>query len=140
MAPVLLHLKCGFEYSSTQMKCYVCYLPRSIASTNVSCFVCTRAGLNCPLEGSLKYDLTCLASSLYVICTGEKLPETSEQLLEKLVGGNRMLPPTLQIVMICLQLNDIDSVWESAKVCIEAADGMDHSLIVRHDTVWPKVR
>ena len=97
-------------------------------------------GLNCPLEGSLKYDLTCLASSLYVICTGEKLPETSKQLLEKLVGGNRMLPPTLQIAMICLQLNDIDSVWESTKVCIEAADGMDHSLIVRHDTVWPNVR
>ena len=99
-------------------------------------------GLNCPLEGSLKYDLTCLASSLYVICTGEKLPETSKQLLEKLVGvgGNRMLPPTLQIVMICLQLNDIDSVWEAAKVCIEAADGMDQYLIVRHDTVWPKVK
>ncbi|KAG7338768.1 serine/threonine protein kinase-like protein [Nitzschia inconspicua] len=97
-------------------------------------------GLNCPLEGSLKYDLTCLASSLYVICTGEKLPETSKHLLEKLVGGNRKLPPTLQIVMICLQINDIDSVWESAKVCIEAADGMDHSLMVRHDTIWPKVR
>ena len=100
-------------------------------------------GLNCPLEGSLKYDLTCLASSLYVICTGEKLPETSQQLLEKLVGGNRMLPPTLQIVRICLQqFNDIDSIWESAKLCIEsaAADGLDHSLIVRPDTVWPKVR
>ena len=99
-------------------------------------------GLNCPLQGSLKYDLTCLASSLYVICTGEKLPETSKQLLEKLGGGNRMLTPTLQIVRICLQLNDIDSVWEAAKVCIEQAadDGMDHSLIVPHNTVWPKVR
>eukprot|EP00977_Amphora_coffeiformis_P025642 scaffold20985_cov221-Amphora_coffeaeformis.AAC.2 len=97
-------------------------------------------GLECPQEGSLKYDLTCLASSLYMIGTGERLPETSQQLIESLERGNQMLPPALRIAISCLRLTDIDSIWEHAKGCVEAANAMDRSLVVPYDTVWPKVR
>jgi serine/threonine protein kinase len=42
-------------------------------------------GRECPQEGSLKYDLTCLASSLYMIGTGDSLlPETTQQLVQSL--------------------------------------------------------
>jgi Protein kinase domain len=57
-------------------------------------------GLNCPLEGSLKYDLTCLASSLYVICTGEKLyarargPQRTGWSVSLSVGTARSIDPT----------------------------------------------
>lgn len=97
-------------------------------------------GLECPQEGSLKYDLTCLASSLYMIGTGEKLPETSQQLVESLERGNQKLPPALRIAKSCLQLTDIDSIWEYAKGCVEAAIAVDRSLVVPYDNVWPKVR
>lgn len=96
--------------------------------------------LECPQEGSFKFDLTCLASSLYMVCTGEQLPETSLQLVENLESGDQQQrSPTLQIAKGCFQLNDIDSIWEYAKGCVEAADGLDRSLIVAYDSIWPKV-
>ena len=96
-------------------------------------------GLECPQGGSLNYDLTCLASSLYTICTGEKLPKTSFQLAQNLERPNQRFPPALQIAMSCLQLADIDTIWEHAKGCVETADALDRSLIVPYDTVWPNV-
>ena len=98
-------------------------------------------GMECPQKGSLKYDLTCLASSLYVIGTGETLPETTWQLVQSLERGDQTtLPPSLQIALRCLQIPDIDSIWEYAKECVQATDAMDRSLIVSYDTVWPKVK
>jgi len=104
--------------------------------------VTPKLGLNCVLEGSLKYDLTCLASSLYSLCTGQNLPDTSEALLESIETNNSMHSTALTIAKFCLEGSDIDSIWEDAKHFVEALDTetVNRSLIVSFNSVWPARR
>lgn len=97
-----------------------------------------KLGLDCLREGSLTYDLTCLASSLYMICTGEKLPDTSGALLENIEAKISMRRPALQIAKCCLEASDIDLIWKQAQTFVAAADDVNRSLIVPFNSIWPK--
>jgi serine/threonine protein kinase len=102
--------------------------------------VTPRFGMDCPQEGSLVYDLTCLASSLYMICTGNTLPHTSRELVAMLDAGfKHTIRPSLQIAKTCLESTDVDSIWDQAQTVVDAAHGIDRSLIVSFSKVWPAV-
>jgi hypothetical protein len=100
-------------------------------------------GLDHPAqEGALTFDLTCLASSIYVLTTGEQLPNTSSFLVKLLESHTRKrTQPALQIAKCCLELADIDSIWQEAQSFVNAAlatnRSLDHSLIVQYASIWP---
>ena len=100
-------------------------------------------------KGSLTYDLTCLASSIYMFATGQQqLPETSDALVEQLEQllllsdlQGALKRPSLQIAKSCLQLADIDSIRGFAISYIDAAlPSLNQSLLVSFDSVWPSSR
>lgn len=102
--------------------------------------VTPRFGMDCPHEGSIVYDLTCLASSIYMLCTGEALPRTSQELVGTLDAEfQHTTRPSLQIAKICLESTDIDSIWDQAQTVVDSAHGIDRSLIVSFGKVWPVV-
>lgn len=95
-------------------------------------------GMDCPQEGSLVYDLTCLASSIYLLCTGKTLPDTTKTLLGMLDDGfQHAVRPSLQIAKTCLESKDIDFIWNQAQTVVDSAQHIDRTLLVSVDKVWP---
>jgi len=100
-------------------------------------------GLNHPPTASLEYDLTCLATSVFVLSTGESPPDTIQQL--KAILASKLQDkthPTLQIAQRCLVSQvDIDGIWEDARGCVDKyLPHLDQELLVLYDDIWPVAR
>ena len=96
-------------------------------------------GLDLPTEASLSYDLACLASSIYILTTGRKLPQTALDLRQQ-ISGIPSLSPALQIANLCLSNHDdIDLIWRNAITFLEGVqdEDIDDSLVIAHESLWP---
>jgi hypothetical protein len=97
-----------------------------------------------PIEGSLSFDLTCLASSIFVLATGKKLPPTALKLTEalncELQDSTRA---SIQIAAACLgsASTSVDEIWEQAQQFVDSPTHLlNRLLIVQPDAVWPVPR
>jgi hypothetical protein len=73
-----------------------------------------------------------------MICTGERPPDSARALLDIIEAKSPALRPALQIAKCCLEISDIDFLWNQAQSFVEAADDLNWSLVVSFDSIWPK--
>ena len=100
-------------------------------------------GLDHPPTASLEYDLTCLATSLFVLSTGESPPDTIQKLKAILTSKLKdKMHPTLQIAQRCLVSQvAIDGIWQDARGCVDKhLPHLDQELLVLYDDIWPVAR
>ena len=98
-------------------------------------------GLDHPPTASLVYDLTCLATSLFVISTGKPPPGSIQELksiLEAKESEDRT-HPALQIALRCLNSPaDVDRIWIDARGYVDKyLPHLDQQLLVLYDEIWP---
>ena len=98
-------------------------------------------GLDHPPTASLVYDLTCLATSLFVISTGKPPPGSIQELksiLEAKESEDRT-HPALQIALRCLDSPaDVDRIWIDARGYVDKyLPHLDQQLLVLYDEIWP---
>jgi serine/threonine protein kinase len=97
-------------------------------------------GLDCPPQGSLEYDMTCLAVSIVHTITSLNDPlreEVTRAGLSRAIGNPKNIP--LKIAKDCLKVGkDIDEIWEEAKKLIESQFGVAEWL-VDLEYIWPRM-
>ena len=96
-------------------------------------------GLDCAPEGSLEYDMTCLAVSIVHTMTPLNHPWREEVTRAGLLRaiGNPQNNIALQVAKACLMGGkSIDDIWEEAKECIEKQLG-NAEWLVDLAYIWP---
>lgn len=97
-------------------------------------------GLDCPPEGSLKYDLTCLAVS--IVHTMTVINDPLRQIvtragLSDAIGNTDSI--ALKIAKACLQADaSIDEIWEEAKELVESQLCGNTEWLVDLEYIWPR--
>lgn len=96
-------------------------------------------GLDCSPEGSLEYDMTCLAVSLVHTMTSLDDPwreEVTRAALSRAIGNPQNI--AFKVAKACLTENkSIDEIWEEAKECIENQFG-NAEWLVDLNYIWPR--
>jgi serine/threonine protein kinase len=98
-------------------------------------------GLDCPFEGSLRYDLTCLATSIVFMRTGNyNLTEFSSvsTLMDWLQRPENSVKLEYQIASVCLdKMKSIDEIWHT---CSGLTLPENHAeWIVDRQEIWPSL-
>lgn len=97
-------------------------------------------GLDCPSEGALRYDLTCLATSIVFLRTGKYDTEefsTIAALKEWLPKSPYGEQTEFQIAALCLdETLGIDDIWKRSLLLNVPANHKD--WIVDVEEIWPK--
>lgn len=98
-------------------------------------------GLDCPPEGSLDYDLTCLAVSIVHTMTIINDPlrqEVTRAGLSSAIGNSDSI--ALKIAKVCLLQMDanIDEIWEEAKQLVNSQLCGDTEWLVDLEYIWPR--
>jgi serine/threonine protein kinase len=92
-------------------------------------------GLDCPIEGSLQYDLTCVATSI-IFLLGNELDQfrTRDDVKSWLASRHGM---HYTIASLCLgETDSVDPIWEKCKQLATLMHS-DAAWIVDLDTIWP---
>ena len=96
-------------------------------------------GLDCSPEGSLEYDLTCLAVSIVQTMTSTNDPlreETTRAGLARAIGNPSNI--ALNVAKACLtEGKSIDEIWKEAKELVESSFG-NAEWLVDLEHVWPR--
>jgi hypothetical protein len=98
--------------------------------------------LDAPIQGSLSFDLTCLASSIFVLATDKALPRTARALTEALneLQDSTRIRASIQIALACLgsASRGVDKIWEQAQQFVDSQSQLlNQSLTVQPDAMWP---
>lgn len=92
--------------------------------------------LDCPTEGSLQYDLTCLASSI-VFLLGNGLDEFSSRAqLREWSAARQGTHYTIASLCLDPDVESVDSIWQRCKQIVTVMHA-DSDWLVDCDTVWP---
>ena len=96
-------------------------------------------GLDCSPEGSLKYDMTCLAVSIVHTMTSTNDPlreEVTRAGLSRAIGKSQNI--ALKIAKACLtEGKSIDEIWEESKEWIKSKFG-NAEWLIDLEYVWPR--
>jgi serine/threonine protein kinase len=71
-------------------------------------------GLDCSTTGSVRYDLTCLASSIAYLGGEDLLHVNSRSQLAELLRSDSLDRLSYRIAILCLEPDDIDQIWSDA--------------------------
>ena len=90
--------------------------------------------LDCPVTGSLEFDLTCLASSLgHLVLFSLEQINTRDDLRKSLQSKKGLIS---DIAMLCLNGTDIETIWQEALELVKAQK-FDAADLVKTDVIWP---
>jgi serine/threonine protein kinase len=92
--------------------------------------------LDCPTDGSLHYDLTCLATSI-LLMLGHGLSEfTSRTEVIQWLAARQGAPYSIASLCLDPSVRSVDSIWQRCKQLVSVLPA-DSDWIIDCDAVWP---